>query len=110
MNIGKYSFSRFCQLAENFHGYPAPGLLIGGYMVSMAMRPLPEGTLFEAVVETKKCLPDAVHFKITVIPSAKFHKHTHPKRRPRFGGVHVSFPTPYSPHPYACISSHHAGE
>ncbi|WP_027188635.1 FmdE family protein [Desulfovibrio cuneatus] len=60
MRIGPYTFQEFKERAAAFHGYPAPGLLIGGYMVSMAMRPLPEGTLFEAVVETKKCLPDAV--------------------------------------------------
>lgn len=60
MNIGSYSFTEFRQLAENFHGYAAPGLLIGAYMVELAKRHLPEGTLFEAVVETDKCLPDAV--------------------------------------------------
>ncbi|MBS3756393.1 MAG: trehalose-binding protein [Desulfobacterales bacterium] len=60
MNIGKYTFSEFAELARSFHGYPAPGLLIGGYMVEAAKAKLPEGTLFEAVVETGKCLPDAV--------------------------------------------------
>ncbi|MCR4666858.1 MAG: trehalose-binding protein [Desulfovibrio sp.] len=60
MNIGSYSFSEFKALAENFHGYAAPGLLIGAYMVEFGKRHLPEGTLFEAIVETNKCLPDAV--------------------------------------------------
>lgn len=60
MNIGSYSFDEFHRLAENFHGYAAPGLLVGGYMVELAKRHLPEGTLFEAVVESGKCLPDAV--------------------------------------------------
>jgi len=60
MNIGPYSFQEFKDKAAAFHGYPAPGLLIGGYMVELARRQLPEGTLFEAVVETPKCLPDAV--------------------------------------------------
>lgn len=60
MNIGAYTFEEFKQLAENFHSYAAPGLLIGGYMVELAKRHLPEGTLFEATVETSKCLPDAV--------------------------------------------------
>ncbi len=60
MNIDKYSFDEFKQLAERFHGYAAPGLLLGGYMVALAKRRLPEGTLFEAVSETSKCLPDAV--------------------------------------------------
>ncbi len=60
MNIGQYSFAEFRVLAEQFHGFAAPGLLIGGYMVELAKRQLPSGTLFEAVVESGKCLPDAV--------------------------------------------------
>ncbi len=60
MNIGSYTFAEFKEMARAFHGYPAPGLLIGGYMVEAAKRNLPEGTLFEALVETRKCLPDAV--------------------------------------------------
>ena len=60
MNIGPYSFEEFKAKAAAFHGYPAPGLLIGGYMVELARRQLPAGTLFDAVVETPKCLPDAV--------------------------------------------------
>ncbi|MBI5519488.1 MAG: trehalose-binding protein [Desulfovibrio sp.] len=60
MNIGPYTFQEFKDKAAAFHGYPAPGLLLGGYMVELARRQLPEGTLFDAVVETSKCLPDAV--------------------------------------------------
>lgn len=60
MDIGSYTFEEFAQLAAEFHGYAAPGLLIGGYMVEMAKKALPQGTLFEAVVESSKCLPDAV--------------------------------------------------
>jgi len=60
MDIGIYTFQEFKNKAAEFHGYPAPGLLIGGYMVEMAKAALPEGILFEAVVESKKCLPDAV--------------------------------------------------
>jgi len=60
MDIGKYTFEEFKALAAAFHSYPAPGLLLGGYMVEMARRHIPEGTLFEAMVESPKCLPDAV--------------------------------------------------
>lgn len=60
MDIGAYTFEEFRQLAENFHGYAAPGLLLGAYMVEKGKKALPEGTLFEAVVESSKCLPDAV--------------------------------------------------
>jgi len=43
-----------------FHNYPAPGLIIGGFLVDAARRRLPCGTLFEALCETSSCLPDAV--------------------------------------------------
>lgn len=43
-----------------FHGYAAPGLVVGAFMVDAARRGLPEGTLFEALAETASCLPDAV--------------------------------------------------
>jgi formylmethanofuran dehydrogenase subunit E len=60
VDIGPYSFEEFLDKAATFHGNPAPGLIIGGYMVERAKSLLPAGTLFEALVETPKCLPDAV--------------------------------------------------
>ncbi len=60
MKIGEYTFQEFMELASSFHSYPAPGLLIGAFMVEAVKSKMPEGTLYEAVVETKKCLPDAV--------------------------------------------------
>ncbi len=60
MAIGPYTHDEFMEEARKFHGYPAPGLIIGGYMVEMAKRALPEGTLFDAISETGQCLPDAV--------------------------------------------------
>ena len=59
-SIGPYTFEQFLEVAAAFHGNPAPGLIIGGFMVDAARAFLPEGILFDAVVETKKCLPDAV--------------------------------------------------
>ena len=43
-----------------FHGFAAPGVIIGGFMVDMAYRYLPAEGLFDAISETTKCLPDAV--------------------------------------------------
>ncbi len=60
MNIGPHTFAEFARRAAELHSYPAPGLLVGGYMVEAARRRLPPGALFEALVETPKCLPDAV--------------------------------------------------
>ena len=60
MDIGELTFDQYRSRVEAFHGYAAPGLLIGGYMVEMAKRGLPQGVLYDAVSETKSCLPDAV--------------------------------------------------
>ncbi|MFN3535146.1 MAG: FmdE family protein [Desulfatiglandales bacterium] len=60
MHVGKYTFGEFMGMVTAFHGYPAPGVLIGGYMVEAARAGLKNGVLFEALVETSKCLPDAV--------------------------------------------------
>ncbi|MGE4298030.1 MAG: FmdE family protein [Desulfovibrionaceae bacterium] len=58
--IGPYSFEAFVEAAGHFHGYAAPGLLLGGFMVDAARKCLPEGILYDAVSETAWCLPDAV--------------------------------------------------
>lgn len=55
-----YSFGDFLELTQTFHGYAAPGVVIGAKMVDMAMKRLPSGILFDAVCESSKCLPDAV--------------------------------------------------
>lgn len=54
------SFEEFRRKAEEFHGYPAPGLLVGGLMVDLARRNLPAGEFFDVLCETNSCLPDAV--------------------------------------------------
>ncbi len=55
-----YTFEESMEMARAFHGYPAPGLVLGVRMVSLAMTHLPEKVLFDAVTETRSCLPDAV--------------------------------------------------
>ena len=60
MNIGPYAFDEFLQLIKSFHGNVAPGVVIGGIMVEMARGLLPAEILFDAVCETRNCLPDAV--------------------------------------------------
>ena len=60
MSIGSRTHEEFMEEARAFHGYPAPGLIIGGYMVELAKRHMPEGVLYDAVSETAHCLPDAV--------------------------------------------------
>jgi len=60
MNIGSYSYEEYVHLVKSFHGNLAPGLIIGGFMVDLALKELPEGELFDAMCETPVCLPDAV--------------------------------------------------
>lgn len=60
MNIGRYSYEEYLKAVESFHGYTAPGLVMGGFMVDLAMSRMPGGILFDAFSETRKCLPDAI--------------------------------------------------
>lgn len=50
----------FLEEVQKFHGFVAPGLMIGGYMVDMARAHIGEDTEADAIVETAHCLPDAV--------------------------------------------------
>jgi len=60
MKIGTYSYEEYVQLVISFHGAAAPGLLIGGFIVDLALKNLPEGEFFDAICETPVCLPDSV--------------------------------------------------
>jgi formylmethanofuran dehydrogenase subunit E len=60
MNICTYSYEEYLHLVKSFHGNLAPGLIIGGVIIDLAMKNLPEGEFFDAVCETPVCLPDAV--------------------------------------------------
>jgi len=60
MNIDSYSFDEYLKKVKSFHGSIAPGMAIGGYMVTLAKGNLPKGELFDVICETGHCLPDAV--------------------------------------------------
>jgi formylmethanofuran dehydrogenase subunit E len=60
MQIGPYSPEEFTEAVLRFHGYAAPGVIVGGYMVEAAKRALPKNILFDALSETTHCLPDAI--------------------------------------------------
>jgi formylmethanofuran dehydrogenase subunit E len=60
VKILSYTFEEFVDYVKSFHGFEAVGVIIGGFMVDLAYRHLPEKGLFDAVCETSKCLPDAV--------------------------------------------------
>jgi len=64
MLLGSYTHDEFMEQATNFHGYPAPGIIIGAYMTELAkeyVKPmLGDHGLFNAISETGQCLPDAI--------------------------------------------------
>lgn len=45
---------------RKFHGWVAPGVLLGGFMVDYALELVGAETEADAIVETRFCLPDAV--------------------------------------------------
>jgi len=60
LKVGTYSQEEYLEQLKAFHGSMAPGLIIGGAMVNLAMKTLPEDKLFDAICETPLCLPDAI--------------------------------------------------
>ena len=60
MNICRYTFEEYIDVIKSFHGHIAPGLVIGGFMVDLALKNRPQGELIDAVCETRSCLPDAI--------------------------------------------------
>lgn len=56
----RFTYDQALDLIRGFHGHPAPGLVIGVKMVSLALARLPRDVIFDAICETRSCLPDAV--------------------------------------------------
>lgn len=54
------TFEEFAERVRAFHGFAAPGVMIGRSMVALAYRHLPQEGLLDALCETSKCLPDAI--------------------------------------------------
>jgi len=48
------------RIIETFHGWKAPGLVLGLFMVDKARTLVGKGIEFDAIVETRHCLPDAI--------------------------------------------------
>ncbi len=60
MKIGAYSYEAYAELVKSFHGSDAPGVILGGIMVQEGLDRLPKGILYDAISETRYCLPDAI--------------------------------------------------
>jgi formylmethanofuran dehydrogenase subunit E len=54
------SIEEFLEIVEKFHGWKAPALVIGGFMVDWAQEGIGPGVEFDSFVETTHCLPDAI--------------------------------------------------
>ena len=57
---GKIDLETFFEEVRNFHGSLAPGVVLGGFMVDWVLEAMETSEILDAVVETRKCLPDAV--------------------------------------------------
>ncbi|MGA2158507.1 MAG: formylmethanofuran dehydrogenase subunit E family protein [Dehalococcoidia bacterium] len=55
-----HTYDRYLGMIKDFHGHVAPGVVLGGLMVDIACRNLPKGQYFDALSETRSCLPDAI--------------------------------------------------
>jgi len=60
MKFGELTYNEYTKRIKAFHGTVAPGILLGGFMVNLAMEKLPKGGFFDVICETKTCLPDAI--------------------------------------------------
>jgi formylmethanofuran dehydrogenase subunit E len=60
ITICGHTYDEYIEMVKAFHGHIAPGMALGGFMVDLACRNLPQGEYFDAISETRKCLPDAV--------------------------------------------------
>ncbi len=60
MNLRNYTIDEYIDKVKSFHGFVAPGVIIGGIMVELAYQNLPKEGLFDAISETSRCLPDAI--------------------------------------------------
>lgn len=60
ITICGHTYDEYIEMIKAFHGHVAPGVVLGGFMVDLAYRNLPQGEYFDAISETHSCLPDAI--------------------------------------------------
>ncbi|NTV90362.1 MAG: trehalose-binding protein [Clostridiales bacterium] len=60
MDICGLSFEEYIEKIEKFHGAIAPGLVLGGFMVSIAKEYFEDERSFYSYAESGQCLPDAL--------------------------------------------------
>jgi formylmethanofuran dehydrogenase subunit E len=52
--------SECLRMIEEFHGFKAPGIVLGLFMVDLAQEKIGADVESDAIVETRHCLPDAI--------------------------------------------------
>ncbi len=60
ITICGHTYDEYGGMIKAFNGHVAPGMVLGGFMVDLAYRNLPQGEYFDAICETRACLPDAI--------------------------------------------------
>lgn len=60
LTVCGHSYKDFLNTIERFHGWRAPGVVIGGFMVDLAQEHIGPDVEADAIVETTHCLPDAI--------------------------------------------------
>ena len=60
ITICGHTYQEYVGMVKAFHGHLAPGMVLGGFLVDLAHRNLPKGEFFDAICETRSCLPDAI--------------------------------------------------
>jgi formylmethanofuran dehydrogenase subunit E len=56
MTVCGRSFEDFLNTIERFHGWKAPGVVIGGFMVDLAQSHIAPDVETDAIVETAHCI------------------------------------------------------
>ena len=81
MKILSFTFEEYVERVQTFHGFAAPGVVIGGFMIELAYQHLPKEAFLRAICETPQCLPDAIQIltaktvgngRLTVINLGRF--------------------------------------
>jgi formylmethanofuran dehydrogenase subunit E len=60
ITICGHTYDQYMDMVKAFHKHIAPGVVLGGLMVDLACRNLPQGEFFDAISETRSCLPDSI--------------------------------------------------
>lgn len=60
MEIVSWEFDEYVQRVQAFHGFAAPGVIMGWAVVQMAKANMPEEGFIDVICETGTCLPDAI--------------------------------------------------